>query len=387
MRVLHLASWYPNRIHPQLGNFVQRHIQSLPEEVEGIVLHAWPDPCRRLKRREILDRIDGHAGRTLVAYVPDRPPRRWRMERAYIRLGERLQREGFRPDILHLHNAAEAALPAVELRDALGIPLVISENWTAYHSELGRNFRPKEERLVRKALNAAALHLPVSEHLGRAMADQAPEVQQRVVPNAVEEIFHPPAAPREKEGPLRLLHVSSMVDDHKNIRGMLRAVAAAVEAGADLCLTCHGGAGVGGAEIPEYRALVAELGMSDRISFEGPATSEQVAHAMRRSDAFVLFSRYENLPCVLLEAWSTGMPVIATAVGGVGEHLGRQEALGLLIDSEDETALKTAILTMAERKRSGTLADAEAIARHAQERFSMASVGRQIVEAYRSVLG
>ena len=104
---------------------------------------------------------------------------------------------------------------------------------------------------------------------------------------------------------------------HKSIRGMLLAGAAAVEAGAELELTCHGGAGAGGSEISGYRSLAVALGLADRVSFEGPATAEEVATAMRRADAFVLFRRYENLPCVILEAWSTGLPVIATEVGGV----------------------------------------------------------------------
>ena len=91
MRVLHLASWHPNRVHPQLGNFVRRHIEALPEEVESTVLHAWPDPGRMLNRREIEDRMDSDVGvRTITAYVPDRAPRLWRIERAYTRLCERI---------------------------------------------------------------------------------------------------------------------------------------------------------------------------------------------------------------------------------------------------------------------------------------------------------
>ena len=388
MRVLHLASWHPNRVHPQLGNFVRRHIEALPEEVESTVLHAWPDPGRRLNRREIEDRTDAEMGvRTVTAYVPDRAPRLWRIERAYTRLCERLGREGTQPDIVHLHNAAEAALPAVEFADSQGIPLVVSENWTAYHAEHGRAFRAKEERAVRKALQAAVLHMPVSEHLGRAMADFAPDVQQTVVPNVVADHFRTGPHERSEGVPLRLLHVSSMVDDHKNIRGMLRAVATAVQAGAELELTCHGGAGAGGSEIPGYRTLAEELGLASRVSFEGPAAAEEVANAMRRADAFVLFSRYENLPCVILEAWSTGLPVIATEVGGVGEHLGGHPELGALIASEDEAALTAAIVGMAEAKKQGQRPDALAIAAYAEDRFSMAAVGRQIVEAYRSVLG
>ncbi len=386
MEVLHLASWYPNRVHPQLGNFVKRHMASLPSEVNNTVLHAWPDSARKLKRREVLEDATSPIGRELLAYVPGRPPRRWRMERAYTRLCERLEREGYRPDVLHLHIAAEAADAALECAERCSIPLVVSENWTAYHAEHGRTFRAKEERAVQRALQAAALHLPVSEHLGRAMARFAPDVPQQVVPNVVDALFVPPTEPRVKEGPLRLLHVSSMVDDHKNITGMLRAVSAAVEQGADVVLDCHGGAGAGGEELPRYKAQVQALGMQERVTFHGPAAPDAVAAAMGRADAFVLFSRYENLPCVILEAWSTGLPVMATDVGGVSEHLGGRPELGALMGSEDEPALTAAILDRAGRKARGAVLESEAIAAYAAARFTPEAVGAQILEAYRSVL-
>ena len=308
------------------------------------------------------------------------------MERAYTRLCERLEREGYRPDGLHLHIAAEAADAALECAERCSIPLVVSENWTAYHAEHGRSFRAKEERAVKRVLQAAALHLPVSKHLGRAMARFAPEVPQQVVPNVVDALFAPPVEPRAADGPLRLLHVSSMVDDHKNITGMLRAVSAAVEQGADAVLDCYGGAGAGGEELPGYQAQAEALGLKERVAFHGPATPEVVAAAMGRADAFVLFSRYENLPCVILEAWSTGLPVMATDVGGVSEHLGGRPELGVLMGSEDEAALTAAIVDRARRKTGGEVPETKAIADYAAARFAPEAVGAQILEAYRSVL-
>ena len=385
MRVLHMASWHPNRVHSQLGNFVRRHIECLPDEVESTVLHAWPESRRSLRRREVEDMTAG-AIRTLTALVPDRTPRRWRMERAYTRLCEQLQREEGIPDLIHLHVASEAALPAVHWSERWGVPLVVSENWTAYHSEHGRAFRGKDERAVRRALQAAQLHLPVSDHLGRAMRKFAPDAKQQVVPNVVGAAFTPPAHPRTHEGPLRLLHVSSLVDDHKNISGMLRALVSAVAQGADVRMEVYGGAGEGGEAAAGYRQLAVDLGLADVVKFHGPAAPETVVEAMQTADAFVLFSRYENLPCVLLEAWSTGLPALATNVGGVGEHLGRHAELGVLLESEDEKGLTAAIGQWSDRKKRGEGPDEIAIAAYAAKRFTEQAVGSAIVAAYRSVL-
>ncbi len=387
MRVLHLASWHPNKVHSQLGNFVRRHIEALPKQAEGTVLHVWPAD------RSASDRMDpglGISGRGLLetrfAYVSDFAPRRWRMERGYMGLIRELHAEGFEPDLIHLHIAAEAARPALNAAKLWNVPLVVSENWTAYHAEHGRSFRAKEERAVRKVLAAAALHLPVSEHLGRAMGRYAPGVPSRVIPNVVDGRFDGALGKRSADGPLRLLHVSSMVDAHKDIRGMIRGVGAAVSSGADVVMDCLGGAGAGGREIADYRNLAVSLGLGERVRFLGPAAVDEVVVAMQAADAFVLFSRYENLPCVLLEAWMTGLPVVATDVGGVGEHIRGHKDLGALLDAGDEEALAEVLVQWGARKQKGMMPDGVDITQYARARFSTEAVGQAYLEAYRSVL-
>ena len=239
---------------------------------------------------------------------------------------------------------------------------------------------------MRRALQAASVHLPVSEHLGRAMARHASDVRQVVIPNVVDAAFCPPEGRRSPDGPLRLLHVSSLIDDHKDITGMLHSLAAAVEQGVDVVMDCWGGAGEGGAERPRYEALVNQLGLNGRVAFRGPASQDQVVEAMQGADAFVLFSRYENLPCVLLEAWMTGLPTLATDVGGVGEHLGRHGALGTLIQAGDRDGLTQAIQQMAEARASGRRPDHEAIHGYASARFTPEAVGGAIEAVYRSLV-
>ena len=59
MRVLHMASWHPNRVHSQLGNFIRRHIECLPDDLESTVLHAWPNTTRAMRRREVEEVMSG----------------------------------------------------------------------------------------------------------------------------------------------------------------------------------------------------------------------------------------------------------------------------------------------------------------------------------------
>jgi glycosyltransferase involved in cell wall biosynthesis len=39
----------------------------------------------------------------------------------------------------------------------------------------------------------------------------------------------------------------------------------------------------------------------------------------KKADAFILFSRHENFPCVVIEALCCGLPVVASNVGGIAE--------------------------------------------------------------------
>ena len=73
---------------------------------------------------------------------------------------------------------------------------------------------------------------------------------------------------------------------------------------------------------------ILQLNLSaNAIQFTGMLPYEEVARLMRNSDAFVLFSLYENMPCVVLEALCCGLPVITSDVGGLKEVINQENGV------------------------------------------------------------
>jgi len=130
----------------------------------------------------------------------------------------------------------------------------------------------------------------------------------------------------------------------------------------------------------ELERASAELGVDDVVTFAGRLDKAAVAAALRRSDAFVLPSLWENLPCALLEAMATGLPAVATRVGGVAEVVGPGEAILVERDSTDD--LVRGLSTMME---SVAAFDRAALRHKAVASFSHEVVARQWADVYASV--
>lgn len=99
----------------------------------------------------------------------------------------------------------------------------------------------------------------------------------------------------------------------------------------------------GGALQADLVALAAELGIADRVEFTGPVTDTAPQYAA--FDVFVLSSRTEQMPLVLLEAMACGLPVVATDVGDVRAIL-PECAQALVVPKEDPAALGAALRTV-----------------------------------------
>jgi len=93
------------------------------------------------------------------------------------------------------------------------------------------------------------------------------------------------------------------------------------------------------------RDLTKELKIEEYVTFLGYVPDEKLPLLYSASDIFVLPAIYENFPFAILEAQSTGLPVISTNVGGIPEFLVDGEN-GFVIDPGDESQLILRLLTL-----------------------------------------
>lgn len=102
-----------------------------------------------------------------------------------------------------------------------------------------------------------------------------------------------------------------------------------------------------GEERDKYQDLIQSYGLEESVKLMG--YTDDVYAVLKSFDLFVLPSRYEGIPYVILEAMSLGIPLISTDVGGISEVI-RNGENGLLIQKENSGALSENIIRLMENE-------------------------------------
>lgn len=271
--------------------------------------------------------------------------RRNRTWRRFLQAGviaQRAQRLGARH--LHAHFATAASEVARSASALTGTPFTV----TAHAKDI---FSADNQPLLRRRVAGASTVVTVSRYNERHLQTVLPGTQVQYIPNGV---ACRGWQPRPPDGPV--LCVARLVPK-KGIDTLIRAIGLLGRSGEVSAprLEVVGG----GPLLDELRALVAELGLGDRVRLLGPLPSPSVHDAFQRCSMAALACRVaedgdrDGMPTVLLEAMARGLPVISTDVAGIPE-LVQHDRTGLLVAPDDPKALAEAIDRM---WRSPELAD------------------------------
>lgn len=225
---------------------------------------------------------------------------------------------------------------------------------------------PARRRTILKYLPQAASVITRSRELSRILERAGfPAGKLHTVYNGVSlDTFRPrdQAAARRESGLAGDGRVILFVGNFypvKNPLLLIRAFAQ-LEAGAPPPLLVMAGGG------PLEKAghdLAAELGVASRVHFAGRQSPADIARLMNCADLLAVPSENEGVPNVILEAFASGLPVVASRTGGIPEVLDRA-SLGRLSPPGDLPALVAAL-----EQQLATPRDTTAIRQHG-ERFS-----------------
>jgi glycosyltransferase involved in cell wall biosynthesis len=158
-----------------------------------------------------------------------------------------------------------------------------------------------------------------------------------LIPNAVDTSLFAPSD-RLPSSFRNILFVGRL-DEMKGVDILLNAIAELKKRGIESSCTIVGD----GPIKQDLQSLSGKLHIENQVSFAG--TCSDIVRHLHNAAIFVLPSRSEGMPNVILEAMACGIPVIATSVGGIPDIIqnGRN---GLLVAPDDIQALSSAIATL-----------------------------------------
>lgn len=286
------------------------------------------------------------------------------------RAGARRELAQLDADLIHGQSLITCGIAATDDRRA--VPKVLTVHGNVFQDVLAQS----------RGLGSA-----VRERLVRSLAEHAVERATVVVGVHPDQTLNVPGKPR------RFVHIPNIVDDV--------FFGISPQPGAPRVLYCGGSRRVKGWDVlAEAWPAVAErvpgatlevigwdgegepqAGSGLAVEWEAAARSGAVAAAMARASVVVLPSRFELAPITLGEAWAAGVPVVATAVGGLASLA---PGAAVLVPSESPADLAAALSDVL----SGTTGTTDLVAegRRRAEAWRVDSVVEAHLSLYRELL-
>jgi glycosyltransferase involved in cell wall biosynthesis len=379
--ILWLPSWYPSVHDPVYGCFIQKQAEAVCQydaKIQIAVLYVLRANVEKLEtevlKKDNLLEIKLFYPQKAFFFGIKQIAYGWYYWKAYQKGMSILKQFDFKPTALHLHVVYGAGLYALWLKIWTGLPLFISEHWSGYEQGGYQKTSYLHRKIFQWCFQKASASICISNKMYQNLHKNGLSAKQTfIIPNVVDTILFSPI--KHNAVKIKFIHVSNLDYKIKNVQGILRAVHKLAEKNQNFSLEIVGE----GKERCLLETMVRETQLQNFVWFSGLLSTEKVAERLRQSDVFILFSHYEGLPCVILEAFASGLPVIATETGGINEWVTPET--GILLKIGDENALLAAMETMISTylKYDKTILRQPII-----EKASYQAVGKALSDVYKS---
>lgn len=320
----------------------------------------------------------------VVSLLPERTPIASRMEEAGIRIVYLDKKLGLdvsmipklakvmkqlRPDVVHTHlNVLKYAVPAAKLAGIRNCVHTVHN--VAQEEAEGRVVQTISRIYFRNGwVTPVALSPKVQDSLVDFYG-----LERKAVPVICNGIDLSRCIPRENYAAreTRLIHVGRF-NEQKNHRGLLEAFRLVLQEHPQCTLDL-----LGDGELRQQMETYArELGIWDKVRFLG--SQSNVYAYLKEADIFLMPSKFEGMPMTIIEAMGTGLPVVASPVGGIPDMLTHGESGLLASEDPNEFARAVGLLVSDEalRSRLGKRA------RQESSRFTAEYMAEQYCTVYR----
>jgi glycosyltransferase involved in cell wall biosynthesis len=386
-KIVWLPSWFPTRLDPLAGDFIERHAVSASLYCNIYVIHLIKEDRGKMTASFLTEsRIFNENCRAEILYYRSRFKMiKWlevldsnlkfivyslRSFRSYLKA------EG-RPDCVHVHIALKAGLVAMVIKKIYKIPYVVSEQWTGLVPESRPNLNEKSflfRWLWKRVMKNASAWSAVSHYLGSSIQKRFSLSDYMVIPNIVNtEIFYPGSGTQED---FHFIHIS-VLNYQKNPEQLFEAISILKSRTVKpFKVFIFGNPG------SRLQELAFQLNIQDLLEFKAACPQPDLAGYMRQSRALILYSRFETFGCVIIEANACGLPVIVSDIPVLHENV-MEGVTGTLVPLDDPRALAEKMEWMMQNHADF---DSHRIVHQTREKYSYAVAGKLFDDLYSRVI-
>ncbi len=331
--ILHITTWYPNKLDEQLGVFVQKHIEKGFTFSKNIVLAIIPSSNNQLKDIELTFTIENNVT-VIRVYYPENNVHKFlslSIRNKAISLGinkvESLKND---IDLIQCH-VAEVSL-WIAFKYYSNKPVFLIEHWSGFIDGRFDNITFFIRKAIVKRMNKCQHIFVVSELLKKSVIEKGISVPISIIPNVIE-------YKSVKKGvtiPFTFGVVADLVDVVKNISGIIKAFSQLKK---ELKYNSTRLVIVGdGVDKIKLQNLVVSLALENEVEFKGRLNNDKVLSLIPDFDVVIVNSFKETYSMVTAESLLIGVPVISTKCGGPEQFI-VPNVNGYLIEVDDSEAL------------------------------------------------